>query len=160
MKQAGNPEKVQLVFLHLEKRRRSGQQHTWAPQARGRRPSPRESPSGFRALSWPQKHLTFGNVPLELFTQVTAVPSTRFSGSHALCHNSCASLRCGGASHGGTPVTPRAPGAQASGSGAGSEFWLQTLLGTKTVAIIYFSSTLHFGHLFWKMRKSDRVLYE
>lgn len=42
-------------------------------------------------------------------------------------------------------------------SGVGSEFRLYTLLGTKIVAIIYFSSTLHFGHLFWNMRKSDRV---
>lgn len=49
---------------------------------------------------------------------------------------------------------PTAPGAQAMASREGSTFLLYTFLGTKTVAVVYLPSTLHFGHLDWNTRKT------
>lgn len=136
-----------------------GQHHTQAHRLRGG-DKPRTSPGsipGSQALQWPQTHLMFRNLPLELLTQGTAVSLTCFSCTHALCFNPCASLRCSWTSHDGTPVTPTAHRAQATKSREGSEFLLYTILGTKTMAVVYHSSTLHFGHLYWNMSKSDRV---
>lgn len=87
--------------------------------------------SGLQTLQWPQKYLTFRNVQLELLTQTTAASLTCFSCPHALRSNSCASSRCTCTSHGGTPVAPTAPRAQAVASGEGSEFYFTHFQGPK-----------------------------